>query len=87
MAHDHFVMTRAGTGGTISPNVREDSMATSLAPETRSEAWAEPRATPGGDPLSTRAQWLWTLLGLALLGGFLAFVVDDFPLRSLISTR
>jgi hypothetical protein len=42
---------------------------------------------PGGDPLSTRAQWLWTLLGLALLGAFLALVIDDFPLRSLISSQ
>jgi MYXO-CTERM domain-containing protein len=51
------------------------------------ENWAESHAMASSDPLSTRAQWLWTLLGLALLGGFLAFVVDDFPLRSLITTR
>lgn len=62
-------------------------MATSLTPEARPDDWVEPRAMPGGDPLSTRAQWLWTLLGLALLVGFLAFVVDDLPLRSLISTH
>jgi hypothetical protein len=62
-------------------------MATSLAPETKHEDWAELHTLRDGDPLSTRAAWLWTLCGLALLGGFLAFVVDDFPLRSLISTR
>jgi hypothetical protein len=60
-------------------------MATSLTPGTRHEDWAELHAVPGGDPLWTRAEWLWTFLGLALLSGFLAFVVDDFPLRSLIS--
>ena len=62
-------------------------MAASLAPEARHEDWAEPRAMPSGDPLSTRAQWLWTLFGLALLGAFLAFVVDDSPLRSLIAAH
>lgn len=62
-------------------------MATSLDPGPMRENWAEPHAVASSDPLSTRAQWLWTLLGLALLGSFLAFVVDDFPLRSLITTR
>jgi hypothetical protein len=62
-------------------------MATSLTPGTKHEDWAELHAVPGGDPLSTRAAWLWTLFGLALLGGFLALVVDDLPLRSLISAQ
>jgi hypothetical protein len=62
-------------------------MATSLAPGAKREDWADLPATTGGEPLSTRAQWLWTMFGLALLGMFLAFVVDDFPLRSLISAH
>jgi hypothetical protein len=61
-------------------------MATSLTPEAKKkEDWIEPRAVPGGDPLSARAGWLWTLFGVALLGAFLAFVGEDFPLRSLIA--
>lgn len=62
----------------------EGSMATSLA-HAKHEDPAEPRAMPGGDPMSTRAEWLWTLFGLALLGAFLSFVVEDFPLRNLIA--
>jgi hypothetical protein len=62
-------------------------MTLSLAPEARNEDGAEPRAITGGDPLSTRALWLWTLFGLVLLVAFLALVVDDFPLRSLIAAR
>ena len=61
-------------------------MATSLTPEAKHEEWAEPR-TIGGDQPSARAEWLWTLVGLALLGGLLAFLVDDFPLRSLIAAH
>ncbi len=59
-------------------------MATSLAHEAKHEDSAEPRAMPGADSVSTRAEWLWTLFGLALLGAFLSFVVD-FPLRHLIA--
>jgi len=62
-------------------------MATSLAPEARNQDWAESGAMSPGDTLSTRAIWLWTLFGLVLLVVFLAFVVDDFPLRSLIAAR
>jgi hypothetical protein len=61
-------------------------MATSLAPETRHQHWAEPDAKIGGDP-SARALWLWTLFGVLLLIAFLAFVVDDFPLRTLTAAR
>lgn len=60
-------------------------MAASLAPKTKHEDWAELRAAPGAGPLSARAQWLWTLFGVALLGAFLAFVVEDFPLRSVFA--
>jgi len=62
-------------------------MATSLAPGAKHDDWADLPATTGGEPLSTRAQWLWTVFGLALLGAFLAVVVDDFPLRSLIAAH
>jgi hypothetical protein len=30
---------------------------------------------------------MWTLIGLALLGALLAFMVDDYPLRALISAN
>jgi len=62
-------------------------MATSLATEARNEDWIEPGAMTAGDPLSARALWLWTVFGLVLLIAFLAFVADDFPLRSLIAAR
>lgn len=62
-------------------------MAASQTSEARHEEWAQPRATTDGEPLSTRAAWLWTLVGLALLGGFLALLLEDFPLRSLIATQ
>jgi MYXO-CTERM domain-containing protein len=57
-------------------------MATSLAPDTRNKDWTEISAA---DPKPARAEWLWTLLGLALLGAFLSLVVDDSPLRTLIA--
>jgi len=41
----------------------------------------------GDEPGSARALWLWTLFGVVLLVAFLAFVVDDFPLRTLIAAR
>ena len=62
-------------------------MALSLAPKAGNEDVAEPRAILGEDPVSARALWLWTLFGLVLLVAFLALVVDDFPLRSLIAAR
>jgi hypothetical protein len=37
------------------------------------------------DPKAARAEWLWPVFGLALLGVFLSFVVDDYPLRTLIA--
>ena len=57
-------------------------MTTLLAPEGDDSADSRGMAAGG---LSARGQWLWTLLGLALLGAFLAFVVDDFPLRVIAS--
>jgi len=57
-------------------------MTTLLAPEGDDSADSRGVAA---DALSARGQWLWTLLGLALLGAFLAFVVDDFPLRVISS--
>jgi hypothetical protein len=48
--------------------------------------WSEPRVLTGAsEPEPARAEWLWPLFGLALLGAFLAFVVDDYPLRTLIA--
>ena len=60
-------------------------MATLLASEVKNEDWAEPASSVADRPRSAREGWLWTLVGLALLGAFLAFTVDDFPLRALIS--
>jgi len=62
-------------------------MATLLAHDAEHDDQGEPRATTGGSPLSTRAAWLWTLFGIVLMGAFLSFVVDDYPLRSLMSVR
>jgi hypothetical protein len=62
-------------------------MATSIADNTKTEEWLEPRATPRRDPMFTGAEVLWTVVGVALLGAFLLFVVDDFPLRALISVQ
>lgn len=63
-------------------------MATSLlTQDARPEEWAQPTAQPGGDPMVTRAEWMWTLFGVVLLGAFLSFVVDDSPLRSLMAVR
>jgi len=62
-------------------------MATLLASDSTGEDWAEPRPTAGGEPTWSRAELLWTVVGILLLGAFLAFVVDDYPLRTLISTR
>jgi hypothetical protein len=61
-------------------------MAAAVTPEAKSEDWTEPRATPAASgPTLAGAEWLWPLLGLALLGAFLAFVVDDYPLRTMIA--
>lgn len=62
-------------------------MVTLLAPDTNHEDQIELPAISGSDPLSARAEWLWTLFGLALLGAFFALVVEDFPLRSLIAAH
>jgi len=59
-------------------------MATVLAPEVRNEDWAEQRSSAADGARSGRVGWLWTFIGLALLGAFLAFMVD-YPLRALIA--
>jgi hypothetical protein len=59
-------------------------MATTLGDSARKEDWIDPSATPGRASLLTRAEWLWTLVGIALLGAFLSLVVEDFPLRAVI---
>ena len=61
-------------------------MATSLAHDTKIDGWTDPRdATPAPGAKPARAEWMWPLVGLALLGAFLAFVVDDYPLRTIIA--
>jgi len=60
-------------------------MATSLAPDAKNEEWADPGAPPTGGPKPARSEWLGPLIGLALFGAFLSFVVNDYPLRTLIA--
>jgi hypothetical protein len=62
-------------------------MATLLAPEVKNEDWSETRPSTVDGARSVRVGWLWTLIGLALIGAFLAFMVDDYPLRALISVN
>jgi hypothetical protein len=62
-------------------------MATSLAPQVKDEDWSEPPPSTAHGARSARVEWMWTLVGLALLGAFLAFTVDDYPLRALISAN
>lgn len=62
-------------------------MATSLTHDARPEESAQRTGEPGSDPVVTRAEWLWTLFGMALLGAFLSLAVDDSPLRSLVAVR
>ena len=59
-------------------------MATTLASAKR-EDWTEPRAEDFADPGRPRAEWLWTLVGFALLAAFLSFVVVDYPLRTIVA--
>ena len=83
-------MTRAGKQRTIDADVSvpKGSMTTSLADDAKHDDWAEPRAISGGDPVLAPVQWLpWTLVSLALLSAFLIFVIDDYPLRSLIAVQ
>jgi hypothetical protein len=60
-------------------------MATSLAPDAKHEDWTERRAISAADPIRGRAEGLWTLLGLVLLGAFVLFGVVDSPLRAIIA--
>ena len=62
-------------------------MATLLASEVKNEDWSEPRHSTIDEARSGRVGWLWTLVGLALLAAFLAFMVDDYPLRALIAAN
>jgi hypothetical protein len=57
-----------------------------VAPDASIDDWTEPRdTTPTPEPQPARAEWLWPLFGLVLLGAFLSFVVDDYPLRTIIA--
>ena len=61
-------------------------MATSLAHDAKLDKWTDPRdATPALGAKTARADWMWPVVGLALLGTFLAFIVDDYPLRTIIA--
>jgi hypothetical protein len=61
-------------------------MATSVTWEAQREKETEPRAlVTAVDRRAARAQWLLPIVGLALLGAFLSFVADDYPLRTLIA--
>jgi len=57
-------------------------MATAMAPDVEPEDWADSWTTPG-DPPTTYAELLWTLVSLALLVMLVAFIVNDHPLRAL----
>jgi hypothetical protein len=61
-------------------------MAILLTDQAKNSERAEDRAT-SADRISARAQWLWTLFGVALLAIFVAFVVDDFGFRTLIAVQ
>ena len=61
-------------------------MATTLTSDAKNEDWAAPAVT-SADATWSRAEWLWTLFGVALFCLFLAFVVLDDPLRALISAQ
>jgi len=54
-----------------------------MAPDVEPEDWTEFRANPEGDPPTTYAELLWTLISLALLVMLVAFLVNDHPLRAL----
>ena len=61
-------------------------VATSVARDVKIDNWTEPRDTvPAPDPQPALADSLWPLFGLVLLGAFLSFVVDDYPLRAIIA--
>ncbi len=52
-------------------------MATSLTDAAKNDDWAELHPIVGGDPAVRRAERLWTLFGLTLLGAFLVFVAAN----------
>jgi hypothetical protein len=63
-------------------------MTTSLTDNIqRSEGRAESRANAVTGPTLTRAEWLWTFFGIALLIIFVVLVVDDYSLPSIIAGR
>jgi hypothetical protein len=62
-------------------------MATSLSDDIDTEEWTGALATPRDGPILSRSEWIWTLVGLALLGAFLLLLIDDLPLRTFISSQ
>ena len=51
------------------------------------EDWPELPPSIDNRAVSGRVGWMWTLAGLALLGAFLALMVNDYPLRALLSAN
>jgi len=63
-------------------------MTTSLTENVqRTEDWSEPGATTNSGRLMTRAEWLWTFFGIALLIVFVVLVVEDYTLPTIIAGR
>ena len=51
------------------------------------EDWSEPGGTANPRMLMTRAEWLWTFFGIALLIVFVVLVVNDYSLPTIIAGR
>jgi hypothetical protein len=63
-------------------------MTTSLTENVqRSERRGESRPTVLSGPMLTRAEWLWTIFGIALLVVFVVLVIDDYSLPTIIAGR
>ena len=53
----------------------------------RTEDWSEPAPTTTPGTLMTRAEWLWTFFGVALLIVFVVLVVSDSSLPTVVAGR
>jgi hypothetical protein len=61
-------------------------MATSLRAGAKNEDRSEFRYAGAGKP-RIRAELLWTLFAAALLVTFVFFVIDDYPLRTVLAVH
>ena len=61
-------------------------MTASLTDDAKSEDWSEARSVGAGLGW-TRAEWRWTLFGLALLVAFVFLIADDYGLRSVLAVH